>query len=247
MVRRFISYVVATIFMITTAVAAAQTTAPAQVGTVTGRVIDAEGKPAAGVHVRRAADGPPQVAVTNAQGQFIMKDIRLGYAVLYATNWDDTKLQGAGRPNSLHMGIASTSIVVRPDVEIALTDPIKLAPTAKVTGKVIGLDGAPAASVQDRSNQTAVRLNVPLAGEGTFYGIDIPTNDKGEFTIIAVPIIDRPVIIDAFTGLRARGIHGSTTVNLTIDQVDQTVNVGEIKLTPRPPEGRGRTSRSGRG
>lgn len=221
---------------------------PVPVGDIVGEVIGADGKPAAKVYVRRALDGPPQVTMTDENGRFVLKNTRAGSAVMYATNWDDSKPQATPAAGHLEMGVATAAVIVRPEQPVTLPDRIQLVATVKVVGKVIAPDGEAAANTRDQFNQTRVRYTFPLAkGEGVFYSVEITTNDKGEFTFPAVPIAGREVTVDAFMGLRTRGIHGSKTLNPSPDKAGQTVDLGEVKLDPRPPDNRGRSSRSGRG
>ncbi len=236
---------------------------PPMVGTITGKVLDLDGKPAANIRVKSRVGTYMQLALTNEAGEFVLKDVPVGATIVSAWNWDDVSLlAGTARDGRrvddatlLHtispdatklatpadnklplIGIAPTRIEVRADQNTSLPNPIQLAPTVMVTGKVLATNGQPAANIR-------VRFLIPLAADTwVLTGTEIATNDKGEYIFKGVPI-SAGAKIEASELPRVRGVRGEKPLVLSKDQNPAAeFKLEDIQLAPQPVN-----TRSGRG
>ncbi len=228
---------------------------PPKVGTISGKVIDPDGKPAAKIRVKSRVGTYMQLALTNDAGEFLLKDVPVGATIVSAWNWDDASLlEGTARdghkvddfallravsPDAAKLdtpadgklpliGIASKRIEVTADQNTSLPDPIQLAPTIKVTGKVLATNGQPAANIH-------VRFSIPLAADTwVLTGTEIATNERGEYAFKGVPV-SPGTKIQAFELLELRGVRGERPLIVPKDQgPGAEFRFEEIQLGPRP-------------
>ena len=132
--------------------------------TVTGRVIDRQGKAIADVEVFQSGDGPARTAVTtDADGRFVLNGFPHGPGFLFARR-DGFRFQGRMlKPGDHDITVESTRTSERPEQELTkLADPIPLAESRGMACRI--LDSwwkAAAAKGDDGSKFFVVQFLIP--------------------------------------------------------------------------------------